>query len=371
MASQKVNKRGKRRTKSRVARPDTKQFAVDMLRERETLTSGDLAEAAGITRQAAHRHLGQLVALGKLRREGAGRGARYRLRSARIELRRSRAGLDEARVWEEIERGLPEFASLSRDLQATLHYVVTELVNNAIEHSEGKIVTSTVDLSGQRLTGEVLDDGVGVFARVRDALQLASELEAIQELSKGKTTTDPEHHTGEGLFFSSKAVDWIDLESGTKRWSIDNDRDDFTVSDTKLRRGTRIYFELDRDSKRTLREIFDAYTEDFAFTRTRTVVRLFSLGVRFMSRSEARRLLHGLDKFRRSRVGFRRRGSRRPGIRRRNLSRLGSCSPGCPPASVEHERERGLHGPPLAFRRGARLSQRIESSTRIAQCSTE
>ena len=46
-----------------------------------------------------------------------------------------------------------------------------------------------------------------------------------------------------------------------------------------------------------MRAIFDAYTEDLAFTRTRTVVRLFTLGVRFMSRSEAKRLLHGLDKF--------------------------------------------------------------------------
>jgi len=47
-----------------------------------------------------------------------------------------------------------------------------------------------------------------------------------------------------------------------------------------------------------LRDLFDAYTEDFRFTRTRTVVKLFTIGVRFVSRSEARRLLHGLERFR-------------------------------------------------------------------------
>jgi anti-sigma regulatory factor (Ser/Thr protein kinase) len=269
-----------------------------MLRERNALTSGDLAQAAGVTRQAAHRHLNQLVTEGTLRREGAGRGARYRLRAARIEVRRPRAGLDEFSVWEVIERGVPELAAQSRDVQATLHYVVTELVNNAIEHSESKSVRVTVDLGGERLIGEIVDDGVGVFARVRAACRLASDLEAIQELSKGKTTTDPEHHTGEGIFFSSKAVNWFELESGTKRWSIDNDRDDFAISDTELRRGTRAYFELDQHSKRTLREVFEAYTDDLAFTRTRMVIRLFTLGTRFMSRSEAKRMLNGLAKFR-------------------------------------------------------------------------
>jgi anti-sigma regulatory factor (Ser/Thr protein kinase) len=295
----KVNKRGKRRAQANRARPaDAKQFALGVLRERETITSGDLAEALGITRQAAHRHLGQLVALGKLRREGAGRGAKYLPPAARFEIRRPRAGLDEARVWEDLERSLPELAGLSHNVQATLHYVVTELVNNAIEHSDSKTVEVVLDLSGKRLIGEIVDNGVGVYARVRSALNLASELEAIQELSKGKTTTDPEHHTGEGLFFSSKAVDWFEIESGSKRWTIDNDRDDFAISEASVRRGTRVYFELDRDSKRTLREVFDAYTDDFTFSRTRTVVRLFTLGVRFMSRSEARRMLHGLDKFR-------------------------------------------------------------------------
>ena len=44
-------------------------------------------------------------------------------------------------------------------------------------------------------------------------------------------------------------------------------------------------------------DIFAEYTSEFRFTRTRTVVKLFAHGVNLVSRSEARRLLNGLEKF--------------------------------------------------------------------------
>jgi len=43
--------------------------------------------------------------------------------------------------------------------------------------------------------------------------------------------------------------------------------------------------------------VFEAFTEDHAFTRTKTAVRLFGFGVRFVSRSEAKRLMRGLERF--------------------------------------------------------------------------
>ena len=49
---------------------------------------------------------------------------------------------------------------------------------------------------------------------------------------------------------------------------------------------------------RYLTEVFAEYTRDFEFTRTRTVVRLFAIGTEFVSRSQARRLVNGLERFR-------------------------------------------------------------------------
>jgi STAS-like domain of unknown function (DUF4325) len=41
--------------------------------------------------------------------------------------------------------------------------------------------------------------------------------------------------------------------------------------------------------------VFREFTEDHAFVRTRPAVKLFDIGTEFVSRSEARRLLDGLD----------------------------------------------------------------------------
>jgi hypothetical protein len=63
--------------------------------------------------------------------------------------------------------------------------------------------------------------------------------------------------------------------------------------------------ELDVHTERTTSEVFAAYSIDHDFARTRTVVQLFDVGVRFVSRSEARRLLSGLERFRDVVVDFR------------------------------------------------------------------
>jgi uncharacterized protein (DUF1330 family) len=59
-----------------------------------------------------------------------------------------------------------------------------------------------------------------------------------------------------------------------------------------------VRFEVARDKSVRLSDVFDAYTTDFEFTKTRIRVQLFTYGTRFISRSEARRLLVGLEKFR-------------------------------------------------------------------------
>lgn len=63
-------------------------------------------------------------------------------------------------------------------------------------------------------------------------------------------------------------------------------------------KGTRVRWEMDPATTRSIADVFGAYTdEDSRFNRTRTVVRLFGFGVRFISRSEAKRLMRGLDRF--------------------------------------------------------------------------
>lgn len=279
---------------------------LDLLRRGPT-TSTAVARALGISRQAAHARLKALVVSGRIVREGAARATRYRLPTAeRWERRFPLAGLAEDRVLQQMVAEDATVGRLTGEAEALVAYVVTELVNNAIDHSSGNRVRVSAEQRGTLLLLEIEDDGVGVFAHVRDALGLPSELASVQELSKGKTTTAPEHHTGEGIFFTSKAVDLFYLASGTLAWIVDNRREDMAVTVVEPPRvGTLARLEIDLADIRSLAALFDEYTQEYEFAKTRTVVRLFAIGVRFVSRSEAKRLLHGLDRFREVVLDFR------------------------------------------------------------------
>ena len=151
----------------------------------------------------------------------------------------------------------------------------------------------------------VEDEGVGIFRHLRDRLGLESELAALQELSKGKATTMPSRHSGEGIFFTSKAANRFEVASGALHWVVDNRRDDVAAGELDPPvRGTRVRVEVDPAGARDLAAVFGEYTEDFEFSRTRTIVRLFAIGTEFVSRSEAKRLARGLERFREVVIDF-------------------------------------------------------------------
>jgi anti-sigma regulatory factor (Ser/Thr protein kinase) len=277
----------------------TPSEAIDrLLRKNGVVTTGEVVDATGLTRQAIHKHLRQMVEAGKLHAEGAGRGARYVARRTTAKLRRRREGLDESLLYRELQTKLPQLSELPPRADKILHYAFTEIANNAIDHSGAEFVECTLRLVESGVEVEIVDEGIGAFENVRRGLRLDSELDALAELSKGKTTTDPTRHSGQGIFFSSKAVDVFELDSGGVRWIVDNRRNDYAVGVAPPRRGTRVRLEVDRETRRDLRSIFDEFTTDLAFDRTRTIVRLFAHGASFVSRSEAKRLLHGLERFR-------------------------------------------------------------------------
>lgn len=279
---------------------------LDLLRRGPT-TSTAVARVLGVSRQAAHARLKALLESGRVVREGVARATRYRLPAAeRWERSFPLAGLAEDRVLQQMVAEDAAIGHLTGEAEGLVAYVVTELVNNAIDHSSGSRVRVSAEQRGTLLLLEIEDDGVGAFAHVRDTLNLPSELAALQELSKGKTTTAPEHHTGEGLFFTSKAVDFFRLASGAQAWIVDNRREDMAVAAVEPPlEGTLASVEIDLADVRSLAMLFDEYTQDYEFAKTRTVVRLFAIGVRFVSRSEAKRLLHGLDRFREVVLDFR------------------------------------------------------------------
>ncbi len=202
-------------------------------------------------------------------------------------------GLSEDVVW----RRVAEDVGLDRESPAgrLIGYAFTEMLNNAIDHSGSESVVISWWTDAGQWTFEVRDYGVGAFLKLREGLRLASDFEAVQELSKGKRTTDRLRHTGEGIFFTSKAVDLFRLTSSGVRWTVDNLRRDTALGVVPAAQGTSVVCQIDPQTDRTLPGLFQEFTQDHAFVRTRPVVKLFEIGTVFVSRSEARRLLEGLD----------------------------------------------------------------------------
>lgn len=229
--------------------------------------------------------------------------ARYQAEAdTRFDRRYPRDGLEEHVVWQDMLPTLdlePDSAALT-----ILRYSVTEMVNNAIDHSGGSSVVVTATTSRRRIDITVMDDGVGVFEHLAQGLGLSVVHEAVAELSKGRRTTAPERHSGEGIFFTSKALDTFSLEANGIAWTTDNIRGDMAMGSSNVTVGTSVGLSLERTTSRRLVDVFRAFTHDHEFIRTNPVVLLFNYGVDFVSRSEAKRLLAGLDPFKEITVDF-------------------------------------------------------------------
>lgn len=268
----------------------------DLLISRGETSSGQVARAAGVTRQAAHYNLKRLERDGRVTRVGEGRASRY---VATVDYQReySLAGLREEVVWLEIEDGVPGVATAPPIAKRILRFALTEMVNNAIDHSGGKRVG--VDVSaGAKISFRVADDGVGVFRHLASRLGLQDDFAAAFELTKGKRTTDPARHSGQGIFFTSRIVDRFRLEANGMKLIVDNALRDFALGESNVDQGTTAWWEVDRNTRRDLKTVFDEYTDSETLDFTKTRVPLAALGgPSFISRAEAKRVADGLDRF--------------------------------------------------------------------------
>lgn len=277
---------------------------VSHARANGAISTDEAMRLLGVSRATAQRRLRKLVADGRLLPEGAGRGARYVLPKTRWE--RPLDGLEEDRLWGEVRPALADLGLSEREL-GTVGYTFTEMVNNAIDHSGGGMVCATATASPSGIIIEIFDDGIGVFRSVRESQGLPDDVEAVFVLEKGRFTTQPGRHSGEGIFFASKAANRYRLESGKVAWLTDNEAHDTAIQlAPEPRSGTRVTLTFVPGKVFVLADVFQRWTDPdtLAFDRTRTTVRLAGFGVQLLSRSEARRVTVGLERFRHVTIDF-------------------------------------------------------------------
>lgn len=278
------------------------------------------AERFGISRQAIHRHLQRMVTEGKLVATGVTRQRQYTPATVVLEtftLDVSPA-LDEHLVWS--DRVEPLLRGLPRNVFEICHYGFTEMLNNVVDHSGSSTVTITVNRTTSYAWMVVHDEGVGIFRKITGALELPDERLAVLELSKGKLTTDPKRHSGEGIFFTSRMFDTFALMSGSialhchggKSVLLDR-REPYLPVEGDLaalpEAGTTVFMQISALEARPMVEVFNQFSgsleEDYGFTRTRVPVSLARFGdANLVSRSQAKRLLARFDRFKEVMLDF-------------------------------------------------------------------
>lgn len=278
-----------------------RRFLIERIAAHPTDIVRVAAEKFDCTRQAVHKHLQRLVAEGSVVVSGQTRNKRYELAplvkwSRRYELG---DGLAEDVVWRTDVS--PLLGKLPENVLSLWHYGFTEMVNNVIDHSGARHLTLSLIKTAAGTTIDIYDDGVGIFKKIQGALHLADERHAVLELAKGKFTTDPMNHSGEGIFFSSRVFDRFVIASGEVYFSHEFDeKEDWILQASSASGGTLVRMTLHNHTARTLKKVFDKFASDadYGFTKTVVPVKLMRYGDdNLVSRSQAKRLLSRFDRF--------------------------------------------------------------------------
>jgi anti-sigma regulatory factor (Ser/Thr protein kinase) len=257
------------------------------------------AREFNISRQTVNRILNEMVSAGELTASGTTRARKYAL-VVLEEVRKTfpLAGLSESDVW--VHHIAHLFKHQKSTAMSLANFAFTEMVNNAIDHSEGTSVTVTAIRTARTVKLRISDDGIGIFKKIQIALGLEDPSHSILELAKGKLTTDPARHSGLGVFFSSRACESFMMLANGLAYSHAAAAYDFLLKDEEPLPGTLVIMDFDLYSTRSLSALFKEYEAESVggFSKTIVPVHLAEYGSEnLVSRSQAKRALTRVERF--------------------------------------------------------------------------
>lgn len=215
------------------------------------------------------------------------------------------------------ENILPLLEEISKEAKSIWTYVFTEMMNNALEHSGGEHIQCVVKRDYLYTEISIVDDGIGIYKNVQNYLQqklgkTLSYQDVLTELYKGKLTTKPGNHSGEGVFFTSKVLNEFVIWSDSSIFVQGcHDRETFISSHlisyfNKLNRiGTMVVMKLENQTTRTIKEVFDMFAPiEQGFIKTRIPIAEVCPYAEPIARSQARRILYRLEEFKQIELDF-------------------------------------------------------------------
>ncbi|MDP8258364.1 MAG: DUF4325 domain-containing protein [Candidatus Aadella gelida] len=251
------------------------------------------------SRQTIHKYLKRFLQEGILEVEGKTRNVKYKLKTTEHIFNLTiTPSLHEDQVWS--VHVVPNLPKLKKNVYDICNYAFSEMMNNIIDHSDSNSARIVMSYDAVQIHFLLIDFGIGIFKKIQKYLNLDNPKHSILELAKGKFTTDSANHSGEGIYFTSRVCDDFDILSQNIYFHGEQGRD--WLSDEKsFTEGTVVFMDINRESNKTNKEIFDAYApseNDYGFSKTKIPVRLLKHeGEELVSRSQAKRLVVRFDRF--------------------------------------------------------------------------
>lgn len=204
----------------------------------------------------------------------------------------------------------PLLSELPDNIKRAWRYAITEMLNNALEHSEAKSIYCKVSKNPLNTTVYILDDGIGIFENIRRYFLKTENIEYSYSecagvLLVGKFTTARERHSGEGIFFTSHLMDDFVIYSQGTFFSRTDWRDIQFDDNMQVMNGTFVRMSLSNESKKTTTDVFRRFVaEEDDFLKTKIPIAHMYHGTDPVSRSEARRLGELILKFKEVTLDF-------------------------------------------------------------------
>ncbi len=213
--------------------------------------------------------------------------------------------LGEDRVYSQF---ISQHIQFKKNVNSIWNYAFTEMMNNAIEHSEAENISVGIFQDHLETCILIRDDGIGIFKNIQRFMKESKNEtitlgECVSLLFAGKFTTAKQHHTGEGIFFTSHVMDEFVIYSDDNVFT----RNNFTSSQIEderlhdfmnMNKGTVVMMTLNNNTKKVLSEVFNTFAPvDEGFVKTTIPITHMFSGGNPVSRSEARRLLESISVF--------------------------------------------------------------------------
>ncbi len=272
-----------------------RMYILEKISQQEKGVAGYVAGELGVSPNTVHSYLKELLEEHIICKSKRGNYALVTQQQEYI-LERSRGELEQD-TYAYDRYVYPLVCHLPDNIERIWNYGVSEMVNNVIDHSGAETLHLFVEQNYLFTRVVLIDDGIGIFKKIKEHFALSGLDEAICELCKGKLTTDAENHSGEGIFFTSKMMDTFLIMSDKRVFATTKYEDDRILKLAESIGGTCVGMTLSNFTNKTPAAIFDAYSDVVGgFFKTMIPLRnIFEKGP--ISRSQAKRICNRLEQF--------------------------------------------------------------------------